>query len=193
MPPRATLEKNRRYHQSNGCVGGEHKNCRVGGRKEEPTPGRFRRRGPPRAGRPRAPPASRYVQSTLAAGAARACLSNHHLCPQTSICGPRCLEAPPRVLKLETMATWFDGFVDDAGVDRAGLFGDAWRGFAGQPGFYLPAPVVTDNVHPTNATGRLLEFYTAETAAVVAATYADDFAYFGYCATFACLAAGGVG
>ena len=68
-----------------------------------------------------------------------------------------------------------------------------WRGFAGQPGFYLPAPVVTDNVHPTNATGRLLEFYTAETAAVVAATYADDFAYFGYCATFACLAAGGVG
>ena len=133
------------------------------------------------------------MQSTLAAGAARACLSNHHLCPQTSICGPRCLDAPPRVLKLETMATWFDGFVDDAGVDRAGLFGDAWRGFAGQSGFYLPAPVVTDNVHPTNATGRLLEFYTAETAAVVAATYADDFAYFGYCATFACLAAGGVG
>ena len=46
------------------------------------------------------------------------------------------------------------------------------------------------HVHATNATARLAELYTPEAAALVTATYADDFAAFGYCAGYACIARG---
>ena len=106
-----------------------------------------------------------------------------------SICGPRCLDRPWTSLKLETQAEWFEGLVSTLGLERSGLFGTAWRAFADQDAFYL-APTdgpTVDHVHPTGASGRLAEFYTEASAAVVAETYADDFAVFGYCRGFECI------
>jgi len=105
-----------------------------------------------------------------------------------SICGPKCLGRPWTSLKLETQPEWFEGLVARLGLDRGGLFGRAWRAFAGQDAFYLAhAGPTIDHVHPTNASGRLAEFYTEASAAVVAETYADDFDVFGYCRGFECI------
>ena len=78
-----------------------------------------------------------------------------------------------------------------AGLDRKGLVGEAWRGFAKQPGFFLPrAGPVVDAIHATNATGRARELYTPAAAEVVASAYREDFAYLKYCATFECIQRG---
>lgn len=123
------------------------------------------------------------------------CAREHHLCQQAKMCALQCFNAAQvRVLKLERQADWYDGFLDQLGLDHAqreGLHGEAWVPFSSQPAFYTKPtadnPVTVDAVHATNATGRLLDFYDAATAEIVAKTYADDFAAFGYCKTWACL------
>ena len=63
------------------------------------------------------------------------CKRDHHLCSQTLICAPRCVESPT-ILKLERQEAWWDGFVNATGVDRSGLVGESWRGFSRGPAFY---------------------------------------------------------
>ena len=121
------------------------------------------------------------------------CAQNHHVCSQMRSCTPHCVAWPPIILKLERQAEWFNFFVEHAGINRTGLFGDAWLPISGKPGFYFPPGAegtTTGNVHPTNATGRLAEFYTERTAHLVAEAYIHDFRYFDYCKGYHCLVEG---
>ena len=63
---------------------------------------------------------------------------------------------PPIILKLERQAKWFEFFVGHAGINRSGLFGDAWLPISGKPGFYFPpgAGTATGNVGPSNPGSR---------------------------------------
>ena len=132
---------------------------------------------------------------------------------------PQCSDWPPVILKLEREERWFDTLIDRLGFskdERAGLYGAAWLNFSGQDAYYRPAAVVVGNAHPTNATGRpfaargysldarrgsdaplaarrLLDFYTPETAGLVADTYARDFHVLDYCRGWRCLVEGDLG
>ena len=102
------------------------------------------------------------------------------------------LRADVDAIDVDRQAEWFEFFVGHAGINRSGLFGDAWLPISGKPGFYFPpgAGTATGNVHPTNATGRLAEFYTERTAHLVAESYIHDFRYFDYCKGYHCLVEG---
>jgi len=165
-------------HKADGCVDSSRRQG-CDGTRPEPTPQYF----------------ERYVSDSMKErDATTTCKRDHHLCSQTLICAPRCVEGPT-ILKLERQEAWWDGFVNATGVDRSGLVGESWRGFSGAPAFYEPPSAkgratAVGHVHATNATARLAELYTPEAAALVTATYADDFAAFGYCAGYACIARG---
>jgi hypothetical protein len=166
-------------HKADGCVDSSCKLSISKGTRPEPTPQYF----------------ERYVSDSMKErDATTTCKRDHHLCSQTLICAPRCVESPT-ILKLERQEAWWDGFVNATGVDRSGLVGESWRGFSGAPAFYerpsaAGRATAVGHVHATNATARLAELYTPEAAALVTATYADDFAAFGYCAGYACIARG---
>ena len=175
-------------HKADGCVDSSRKLSKgeqpehlkgCDGTRPEPTPQYF----------------ERYVSDSMKErDATTTCKRDHHLCSQTLTCAPRCVEGPT-ILKLERQEAWWDGFVNATGVDRSGLVGESWRAFSGGPAFYerpsaAGRATAVGHVHATNATARLAELYTPEAAALVTATYADDFAAFGYCAGYACIARG---
>ena len=163
-------------HQSSGCISKAGLGCnRV---KGPPTQSAFRS----------------FAESTLTRGEKAACGINHHLCSQVRLCASRtCLDTPPFILKLENQAQWFDWFVNRVGVGGNGLYGEAWKKFSGQSGFYLPpsaSTVAVGHAHATNASGRLATYYTEDIANLVTGAYRHDFEAFGYCKGYHCIVNG---
>ena len=113
-----------------------------------------------------------------------ACATNRNLCPQVNGCGLRCFGRPPTVLKLEEQPRWWPRLLETLQVGPADLEGEAWRGFSGQPAFYRAprdaAASTLGNVHATNATARIHEFYSPAAAEIVTAVYRDDIVSLGY-------------
>lgn len=119
------------------------------------------------------------------------CRYNHHLCPQSV---NTCLyNKNVVVLKLEEQYTWWSCFLESINVDNSMLFGWDWIPYAGKPCYYSPSPQCGDDpvdlgqggikvgpVHGTNASGRLNEYYTQETALIVTKIYSKDLEIFEY-------------
>lgn len=120
------------------------------------------------------------------------CLIDKHLCWQHSSCRSlRTGRGPPIILRLENQPLWWNCFLRLLEVDPQILEGKEWLSLSSQPCYYTPSDecgktsssinkVYVGPVHGTNATGRVLNYYTKKAARLVTKMYHDDLLLLNY-------------
>jgi len=120
------------------------------------------------------------------------CLVDRHLCWQHSSCKSlHTKRSSPIILKLENQPLWWSCFLRLIEVDAQILEGKEWLVSSGQPCYYKPSDecgkttasidkVYVGPVHGTNATGRVLSFYTKKAAELVTKMYQNDLLLLNY-------------